>query len=357
MSRLFEPLQLRSVKLRNRLVVSPMCQYSSVDGFAGDWHLVHLGSRAVGGAGLVFTEAAAIEARGRISQYDLGLWRDEHIDMLARINRFVEAQGAFCATQLAHAGRKGSVGPPWDRRRGWISPDDGGWLPLAPSAVRDMPHYPLPHALSSVEIAELIGEFAAAARRSDEAGFAVTEIHAAHGYLLHEFLSPLSNKRTDKWGGAFENRIRFLIDVTDAVRVVWPEHKPLFTRISATDWQDGGWSIDESVELARILASHGVDVVDVTSGGIGGSPLDQPAEAPLYQVPLAERIRRETGVKTMAVGLVSNGHDAQSVVEDGAADLVAVGRFSLGDPSFPYRAANQLGAELAWPPQYRRAMI
>jgi 2,4-dienoyl-CoA reductase-like NADH-dependent reductase (Old Yellow Enzyme family) len=356
MSALFSRLQLRGVVLRNRIVISPMCMYSSVDGHTSDWHLVHLGSRAVGGAGLVFTEAAAVVAEGRISQLDLGIWSDSHVEGLAHLNRFIEAQGAVAAVQLAHSGRKGSVGPPWDRR-GWVPPEDGGWTPLAPSAMRDMPHYPVPLALDAAGIVNVIQAFTDGARRALDAGFAVTEIHAAHGYLLHEFLSPLSNARTDAYGGSFENRVRLLLEITAAVRAVWPENKALFARISATDWQDGGWTIEESVELARLLGERGVDVVDVTSGGVGGSPLDQPAEAPLYQVPLAERIRREAGVKTMAVGVIATGADADAVIAGGSADLVAIGRRSLGDPSFPYRAALELGEPLAWPHQYRRATI
>jgi 2,4-dienoyl-CoA reductase-like NADH-dependent reductase (Old Yellow Enzyme family) len=354
-SRLFEPLALRGVTFRNRVVISPMCQYSSRDGFAEDWHLVHLGSRAVGGAGLVFTEAAAVEPRGRISQLDLGIWRDEHVDMLARINRFIEHQGALAGTQLAHSGRKGSVGPPWDRR-GWVPPEEGGWVPIAPSAVRDMPKYPLPHALEVPEIAALVRDFAQAARRSDEAGYAVTEIHAAHGYLLHEFLSPLSNRRSDAYGGSFENRIRFLLEVTDAVRAVWPERKPLFVRISATDWDPAGWTIEDSIELSRRLGPRGVDVIAATSGGVGSSPLDQP-EGPLYQVPLADRIRKEAEIKTLAVGVISSGPEAESVLAGGSADLIGFARYSLGDPHLPFRAARDLGEQPAWPEQYRRARL
>ena len=331
-------------------------KYSSHDGFAADWHLVHLGSRAIGGAGLVFTEAAAVEPKGRISQLDLGIWKDEHVEMLARVNRFVEEQGGLAATQLAHSGRKGSVGPPWDRT-GWRPPERGGWIPVAPSPVRDMPHYPLPHALAREEIAEMVRSFAAAARRSDAAGYAITEIHAAHGYLLHEFLSPLSNARDDEYGGSFENRCRFLLAVTDAVRAVWPERKPLFVRISATDWDDQGWSVEDSVELAKALAAHGADVIGVSSGGVGHSPLEHAAQAPLYQVPFAARIRREAGVKTAAVGLINTGTDAATVIADGSADLVAIGRKYLGDASLPYRMAHEIGAELTWPPQYRRAIV
>jgi len=357
MSTLFEPLTLREITVRNRIVTSPMCQYSSEDGFATDWHLVHLGSRAVGGAGIVFTEAAAVEPRGRISQLDLGIWKDEHIEMLARVNRFVEAQGAVAALQLAHSGRKGSVGPPWDRTRGWVEPSDGGWVPLAPTAEKDMPHYPLPHALERDEIATMVRAFAEGARRADAAGFAIAEIHAAHGYLLHEFLTPLANRRTDDYGGSYENRTRFLLETTDAVRAVWPERKPLFLRLSAIDWAEGGWTIEESVAVSRTLAARGVDVIDVTSAGIGRSPLESAAQAPLYQVPFSERIRREAQVKTMAVGLITTGKEAESVIAEGHADLVAIGRKTLADPYFPYRAAHEIGVELAWPRQYRRATL
>jgi 2,4-dienoyl-CoA reductase-like NADH-dependent reductase (Old Yellow Enzyme family) len=353
---LFEALTLRGATLRNRIVVAPMCQYSSHDGFASDWHLVHLGSRAVGGAGLVFTEAAAVEPQGRISQLDLGIWKDEHVAELARVNRFIEAQGALAAVQLAHSGRKGSVGPPWDRT-GWVGPEKGGWIPVAPSPIRDMPHYPLPHELSCDEMTAMVRSFAAAAGRADAAGFAIAEIHAAHGYLLHEFLSPLSNVRDDVYGGSFEHRCRFLLEVTDAVRAAWPERKPLLVRISATDWDDAGWTVDESVELARALKPRGVDMVAVSSGGVGHSPLEHGAQAPLYQVPFASRVRREAGIPTMAVGLINNGPHAASVVADGHADLVAVARKYLGNPSLPYRMAHELGDELPWPPQYRRAII
>jgi 2,4-dienoyl-CoA reductase-like NADH-dependent reductase (Old Yellow Enzyme family) len=356
MGKLFEPLTLRGITVRNRIVMSPMCQYSSVDGFATDWHLVHLGSRAVGGAGIVFTEAAAVEPRGRISQLDLGIWKDEHVEMLARVSRFVESQGAHAALQLAHSGRKGSVGPPWDRR-GWVEPKDGGWVPLAPTAEKDMPHYPMPHALERSEIAGMVRAFAEGARRADAAGFAIAEIHAAHGYLLHEFLTPLANKRDDDYGGSFENRTRFLLETTDAVRAVWPERKPLFVRISATDWEQGGWTVEDSVVLARMLTERGVDVIDVSSAGIGRSPLESAAAGPLYQVPFAERVRREAGVTTMAVGIITTGTEAEAILAKGAADLVAVGRRVLGDPYFAYRAAREIGVEVALPKPYIRAMI
>lgn len=353
MSRLFEAFAIRGVTLRNRIVVSPMCMYSSEDGFATDWHLAHYGSRAYAGAGLVFLEAAAVEPRGRISALDLGIWKDEHVEGIARVNRFIEEQGALAATQLAHSGRKGSVGPPWDRH-GWVTPEQGGWIPVAPSPVRDAPRYPLPHELSLDEIAQHVQLFADGARRSDEAGVAITEIHAAHGYLLHEFLSPLSNRRTDRYGGTFENRIRFLLEVTDAVRAAWPERKPLFVRISAVDWDDGGWRMEDSIALARLLRDRGVDLIDVTSGGVGGSPLDQ-EESPLYQVPFAETIKREAGVLTGAVGLINTGRDAEAIVAGGRADLVAVARLSLGDPHFIFEWAREIGAELPWPHKYRRA--
>jgi 2,4-dienoyl-CoA reductase-like NADH-dependent reductase (Old Yellow Enzyme family) len=334
-----------------------MCMYASTDGFATDWHLVHLGSRAIGGAGIVFTEAASVEPRGRISRRDLGIWLDDHVPMLARINAYIVAQGAVAALQLAHAGRKGSVGTPWELPRGAVDPENGGWVPVAPSDERDMPHYPLPQALSVAEIHEQIDAFAQAARRAAEAGFGIVEIHAAHGYLLHEFLSPFANHRTDAYGGTFENRTRFLLEVTDAVRAAWPAEKPLFVRISAVDWEPGGWTIEDSVRLAPLLAQRGVDVIDVTSAGIGRSPLESAAQAPAYQVPFAERIKRESGVKTMAVGVILNGKAANAVIADGHADLVAIGRLALGEPYFPYRAARELGVELKWPEHYRRAIM
>jgi len=354
---LFEPLDLRGVRVRNRLVVSPMSMYASVDGFATDWHLVHLGSRAIGGAGIVFTEATAVDPRGRISQYDLGIWSDEHVEPLARINAFVAAQGAVCGLQLAHAGRKGSVGPPWDPQRGCVAPEDGGWTPVAPTAERDMPHYPLPHALDVDEIRAHVALYGAAAARAARAGFGIVEIHAAHGYLLHEFLSPLANGRTDAYGGSFEHRVRFLLEVTEAVRRAWPEEKPLFVRISSTDWEPGGWTLDDSVRLAPLLVERGVDVIDVSSGGIGRRPLEVAAQAPGYQVPFAARIRRECGVKTMAVGQILDSAAANAAIASGDADLVAIARLSLGEPYFAYHAARDLGADLAWPDRYRRAVL
>lgn len=354
---LFEPLTLRGVTLRNRIAISPMCMYASTDGFATDWHLVHLGSRAIGGAGIVFTEAAAVEPRGRISRRDLGIWTNDHIPMLRRINDYIVSQGAVAALQLAHAGRKGSVGAPWELPRGAVDPKDGGWIPIAPSEERDMPHYPLPHALTSAEIAEQVGAFAAAATRAAEAGFGITEIHAAHGYLLHEFLSPLANHRSDEYGGSFENRVRFLLEVTEAVRAVWPQNRPLFVRISATDWESGGWTLEDSIRLAPMLTQRGIDVIDVTSAGIGRSPLESSAQAPGYQVGFAERIKHEAGVKTMSVGMILSGKAANDAIARDASDLVGIGRIALGEPYFPYRAARELGVRLPWPEHYRRAIL
>lgn len=354
---LFEPLALRSITVRNRIVISPMCMYASTDGFATDWHLVHLGSRAIGGAGIVFTEAAAVEPRGRISRNDLGIWLDDHVRMLRRINDYIVAQGAVAAVQLAHAGRKGSVGTPWELPRGAVAPEDGGWIPLAPTDERDMPHYPQPHAMTVAEIHAHVEAFVQATRRAAEAGFGIVEIHAAHGYLLHEFISPLANRRTDSYGGSFENRVRFLLDVTEAVRAAWPAEKPLFVRVSVTDWEAAGWTIDDSVRLAPLLAERGVDVFDVTTAGIGRSPLEHAAQGPGYQVPFAERIRREAGIKTMAVGVILSGTAANAVIAEGHADLVAIGRLALGEPYFPYRAARELGVELKWPDRYRRAIM
>lgn len=356
MSKLFEPLALREITLRNRIVFSPMCQYSSHEGFAADWHLVHLGSRAVGGAGLVFTEAIAVEARGRISPLDLGIWMDEHVEGLERVARFVRSQGAEVGVQLAHAGRKASIGPPWDRG-GWYPPEKGGWTPVAPTEEPIAANYGIPHALRADEIPAIVDAFAQGARRALEAGFTVIEIHAAHGYLLHEFLSPLCNTRSDAYGGSFGNRIRLLVDVVKAVRAVWPACFPLFVRISATDWTPGGWTLEESVELARLLATLGVDVIDATSGGIIRFPTEEPAEAPLYQVPLARTIRTEAGIKTVAVGRITTAAEAESVIADDSADLVAVARRFMGDPYFPLRAALELNVPAAPPLPYRRALL
>ncbi|MEA2687653.1 MAG: hypothetical protein QOD51_260 [Candidatus Eremiobacteraeota bacterium] len=355
MSALFSPLSLRGVTLRNRVVVSPMCEYSSTDGFADDWHVVHLGSRAVGGAGLVLTEAIAVTADGRISPEDLGIWKDEHMAVLERIARFVNGQGAEFGTQLAHAGRKASTKRPWDGH-GAVSPEAGGWTPLAPTNEPFDPTYPVPEALDEDGIAQIIAAFADGARRTLDVGGTVIEIHAAHGYLAHQFLSPLVNTRTDRWGGSFENRTRFAREVVRAVRGVWPERLPLFVRVSATDWVEGGWDIEQTVELARLLRGDGVDLIDTSSGGAVPVPPGTIPVGPLYQTPFAERIRRDAGIATGAVGMITEPADAEAIVADERADLVVIARELLRDPYWPLFAARALGADVAWPPQYQRAV-
>ena len=353
MPSLFDPLTLRAVTFRNRIGVSPMCQYSSEDGYANDWHLVHLGSRAAGGAGLVFSEATAVTADGRISPRDLGIWRDEHVPMLARIAAFVDAQGAVPGIQLAHAGRKASTAVPW-QGVGAVGPENGGWTPIhAPSAAAFTGGWQVPQALTSEGIAGVVRAFAAAARRALEAGFRVVEIHAAHGYLLHEFLSPLANVRQDAYGGAFENRTRMVREVVEAVRAEWPERYPLSLRISATDWVEGGWDVEQSVELARMLLPLGLDLVDCSSGGV--VPSARIPLAPGYQVPFAARIRRDAGIATAAVGLIDEAAQAEAIVASGQADLVLLAREMLRDPHFPLRAATALGGDAPWPNQYLRA--
>jgi 2,4-dienoyl-CoA reductase-like NADH-dependent reductase (Old Yellow Enzyme family) len=349
---LFSPLQLRSVSFPNRIGVAPMCQYSAQDGFAADWHLVHLGARAQGGAGLVILEASAVLPEGRISSGDLGLWSDAHIPALERIVQFIHAQGARAAIQLAHAGRKASMAIPFAGER-LLLPAEGGWQPVAPSALPFAPHYALPQALDQAGITAVIDAFAQAARRAFKAGFDVVEIHAAHGYLLHQFLSPLANQRTDEYGGSFENRTRLVLQVVDAVRAMWPDHLPLLIRISATDWAPGGWSADESVQLARLLREHGVDLVDVSSGGM--VPNAQIPAGPGFQVEFAARIRREAAVPTAAVGLITDPAQADAIVEKGEADLVLLGRELLRDPHWPLHAAATLAEPASWPPQYLRA--
>ena len=353
LSPLFEPFTLREVALRNRVGVSPMCQYSSEDGFAGEWHRVHLGGFATGGAGLVMTEAAAVTAEGRISPQDLGVWKDAHVPPLAEIVDFVHRQGAVAGIQLAHAGRKASTRRPWEGG-GEAPPHEGGWKDVwAPSAVPFADDYPRPRALDEAGIRRVVGAFADAAGRALEAGFRVVEIHAAHGYLLHEFLSPLANRREDRWGGGFEGRARLVLEVVDAVRGVWPERLPLFVRISATDWVEGGWDLEQSVELARRLAPRGVDLVDCSSGGmVPGAKIEA---GPGYQVPFAERIRREAGVATAAVGMITGPEQAEAIVREGRADLVLLARELLRNPRWPLLAARALGHEVAWPKQYERA--
>jgi 2,4-dienoyl-CoA reductase-like NADH-dependent reductase (Old Yellow Enzyme family) len=349
---LFEPLQIRSIRLRNRIAVSPMCQYSSVDGFANDWHLVHLGSRAVGGAALVIQEATAVSARGRISPDDMGLWKDEQIEPLSRITGFIRRQGAVPGIQLAHAGRKAGTAAPW--KGGKLLPlDKGGWITEAPSPLPFRETDPAPEALSATGILAIQDQFRTAAVRALKAGFQVVEIHAAHGYLMHEFLSPLSNRRTDEYGGSFGNRIRMLTETVPAIRSVWPEDFPLFVRISATDWAEGGWNPDESVKLAAVLKQQGVDLVDCSSGGL--VPHVKIPLGPGYQVPFAERIRKESGILTGAVGLITQARQAEEILSSGRADLILMARESLRNPNFPLTAARELGVDIPWPSQYERA--
>ena len=353
MSHLFEPLVLRSVTLPNRIAVSPMCQYSSVDGFANDWHLVHYGSRAAGGASLVISEAAAITPQGRISPRDLGIWSDAHIEYLSRITHFIEQRGSVAGIQLAHAGRKASTPPPWENRPVTLTESEGGWPIVAPSAIPFDEGCIVPAELSETEIKEITRAFVQATDRSLKAGFRVVEIHAAHGYLLHQFLSPLSNHRTDQYGGSFENRTRLLRETAEAVRGVWPDNLPLFVRISATDWIEGGWDIEQSVELVRQLLPLGADLIDCSSGGSASK-----ARIPLgagYQTRFAEQIRRETGGKTGAVGLITTPSQADHIIRSGQADLVLLARELLRDPYWPFRAARELGQLIPWPAQYVRS--
>ena len=329
-----------------------MCEYSSVDGFANDWHLVHLGSRAVGGAGLVLTEAAAVSPEGRITLNDLGIWKDEHIPFLQRINEFIVTQGAVPGIQLAHAGRKASHHRPWDGNKA-LRPEDGAWQTLAPSAIAFTEDEPLPKEMDAANIRQFIANFTSAAERAIRAGFKVIEIHAAHGYLLNEFLSPLSNHRTDEYGGSFENRARLLIEITNATRKVMGEELPLFVRISATDWVAGGFAAEDAVQLAAILKTHGVDIIDCSSGG--NSPLQKIPVGPMYQVPFAEKIKKETGMLTGAVGLITTAMEAEQILIDQKADLVILARQLLREPYFPLHAAKELGADVAWPVQYDRA--
>jgi 2,4-dienoyl-CoA reductase-like NADH-dependent reductase (Old Yellow Enzyme family) len=348
---LFSPLLLGTLPLPNRIVVSPMCQYSCEDGFATDWHLVHLGSRACGGAGLVIVEASAVSPEGRITPGDMGFWKDEHIAKHRQIADFLHSQGSYIGIQLAHAGRKASMAVPWQPEH-TMEPHEGGWTNVvAPSALRFGPNYPSPTALDTAGIRKVTQDFRAAAKRAAAAGFDVVEIHSAHGYLLHEFLSPLSNQRTDEYGGSFENRIRLLTEVVGAVKEEWTG--PLFVRISATDWTEGGWSIDESVELAKKLKQLGVDLIDTSSGG-GVANARIPA-GPGYQTPFAARIRQEAGIMTGAVGLIMDPAQADQIVRNGQADLVLLAREILRDPYWPVHAAERLDKKTTWPVQYLRA--
>lgn len=352
MSHLFSSLKLRDIVLKNRIGIPPMCQYSAEDGMAGDWHFVHYGSRAVGGAGLMIVEATAVTPAGRISAADLGLWQDEQIEPLARIAAFARGQGCVPAIQLAHAGRKASVGLGWEAQR-TLRSDEGGWQPVAPSALAFGEGYAVPHALEPGEVADIVAAFVAAARRALAAGFQAIEIHAAHGYLLHQFLSPLSNRRSDAYGGSFENRCRLLREVVTAVRGVWPENLPLLIRLSATDWVDGGWTADETVELCRGLKALGVDLADISTAGL--VPTAKIPVGPGFQTEFAARVRKEAGLPTAAVGLITSAIQAEHILRTGQADLVLVGREILRNPHWPLQAAQETGSAADWPLQYQRA--
>ncbi|MFD5325468.1 NADH:flavin oxidoreductase/NADH oxidase [Streptomyces sp. NPDC127092] len=356
---LFEPFTLRSVTVPNRVWMAPMCQYSAEPtgpgaGVAGDWHLAHYGARATGGAGLILLESTAVAPEGRISPFDLGIWDDAQIDGLRRITGFLSAQGTVPGVQIGHAGRKASTQRPWEGN-GPVAADRGiGWQPLGPSPVAYDEVHPVPTELTVEQIQDVVRQFGDAARRALAAGFKVVEVHGAHGYLIGQFLSPFSNRRTDAYGGSFENRTRLALEVVDAVRAVWPEELPLFFRISATDWlEEQGWTADETVRLAALLREHGVDLLDVSTGGNGG-PARIPV-APGYQVPFATRVKEEAGLAVAAVGLITESAQAEKIVANGEADAVLLGRELLRDASWPRRAARELGAELAFPPQYARA--
>jgi 2,4-dienoyl-CoA reductase-like NADH-dependent reductase (Old Yellow Enzyme family) len=353
MAHLFDPLKLRGVEFANRIVVSPMCQYSCTEGLANDWHFVHLGSRAVGRAAAVIAEATAITADSRISPQDLGIWTDEHIEPLRRVFSFIAEQGSVPGIQLAHAGRKASTNQPWNGGKP-ISPTEGGWTPIfAPSALAFADGYQVPQALTLAEIGSIIEAFTAAARRAQAAGAKLIELHSAHGYLLHSFLSPLSNQRTDQYGGSFANRIRIVCEVVTAVRKVWPEQYPLWVRVSATDWTEGGWTPEESVELAKTLKSLGVDLIDCSSGGnVARAKIPV---GPGYQVVFAEKIRREAGISTGAVGMITDPAQADQIIRSGQADVVILARQFLRDPYWPLLAAHALGQDIQWPLQYDRA--
>ncbi|MDB5086288.1 MAG: dehydrogenase NamA [Mucilaginibacter sp.] len=353
MPHLFSPIKIKNIEFKNRLVVSPMCEYSSEDGFANNWHLVHLGSRAVGGAALIITEAAAVSQEGRISYGDLGVYKDEHIEKLKEITDFIHAHGAVAGIQLAHAGRKASHELPWDGNAQIPSDQLNGWKAVAPSAIPFTPTEEAPVELDKAGIEKIKADFKAAAARALAAGFKVIELHGAHGYLIHEFLSPLSNHRTDEYGGSFENRIRFLLEVIESVKEAWPAENPLFIRISSTDWTEGGWTADDSVALAKILINKGIDLVDCSSGGNVAT-----AKIPLkpgYQVEFAEKLKKEAGILTGAVGLITESAQADEIIQTGQADLVIMAREFLRDPYFPLRAAHELGQEVKWPVQYERA--
>src|SRR5882724_8680374 len=350
--KLFEPFRIREIELKNRIAVSPMCEYSAKDGHPQPWHMVHLGSRAVGGAGLVFAEATGVEARGRISPEDTGIYLDAHVASWKPIVEFIRGQGAAAGIQLAHAGRKASTKSPF-RGQGKITPEEGGWEPVAPSALAFQDDYPTPRALTTIEIADVVAAFRKAAERSLKAGFQIVEIHGAHGYLLHEFMSPLSNHRNDEYGGSFDNRVRLALQVTKAVREVWPARLPLFFRVSATDWKEGGWDLEQTIELSRRLKPLGVDLMDVSSGG--AVPGVKIPLGPGYQVPFSEAVRRQAGIATGSVGMITDPAQADTILSSGQADIVLLAREMLRDPYWPRRAAQALGVKIKAPAQYERA--
>ncbi|NCP03790.1 MAG: NADH:flavin oxidoreductase/NADH oxidase [Deltaproteobacteria bacterium] len=352
MSQLFSPLELRSLKIRNRIFVSPMCQYSCIDGVPNDWHLVHLGSRAVGGAGLVMAEATAVTPEGRISPGDCGLWNDHQAEAFARSADFIAAQGAVPAIQLGHAGRKASTAPPWRGGKG-VTADEGGWQPLAPSALAFSAGTPIPTPLAETDLEQICNAFTSAAKRALNAGFKVVEVHMAHGYLLHQFLSPLSNRRTDHYGGSLDNRLRFPLLIAQLVREAWPAELPVFVRISATDWVDGGWDLEQSIALCRKLKKMGIDLIDCSTGGLIPDaiiPL-----APGFQVPMAAEIRNRVNIATGAVGMITAPEQAEQIIVTKQADVVLLARELLRDPHWPLRAAAILKDEVLWPVQYERA--
>lgn len=349
---LFSACKIKGITLKNRMAVSPMDQYSATGGFADDWHLVHYGTRASGGFGLIIQEASAVSPEGRITQQDLGIYKDDHVDKLKQITRFIHSQGAHAAIQIAHAGRKGSCNLPWKGGK-QLSSEEGGWETIGPSSVPFNPDDVSPREMTIEEIKKVKVDFQLAAIRALESGYDIIEIHAAHGYLIHQFLSPLSNIRTDKYGGPFANRIRLLVEIVREVRSVWPEDRPLFVRISATDWTEGGWNIEEAVQLASVLKTEGVDLIDCSSGGL--VPYQKIVLGPGYQVPFAERIRKETGIMTSAVGLITGAQQAENILNNGQADLILLGREALRNPYFPLQAAKELRVETQWPLQYLRA--
>lgn len=353
MAHLFSPLKIKNIELKNRIAVSPMCEYSSEDGFANDWHLIHLGSRAIGGAGLIITEATAVSPEGRISFADLGIYRDEHIEKLKHITDFIHQNGAVAGVQLAHAGRKASHDKPWNGNKQIPADQINGWQTVAPSAIPFAEGEEAPLELDKAGIEKVKADFKAATNRAIAAGFKVIELHSAHGYLMHQFLSPISNKRTDEYGGSFDNRIRLLLEVVETIKEVWPKENLLFIRLSTTEWTEGGWNAEDSVALAKILKDRGVDLIDCSSGGnvVGARiPLK-----PGYQVEFAEKVKKESGILTGAVGLITTAYQADEIIQEGEADLIFLAREMLRDPHFPLRAAHELGHEVKWPVQYERA--